>query len=482
MLDRRRGGKQLNEYMSILIYNTLTRKKEEFKPIDDNLVSIYVCGLTPYDEVHLGHARAYVAFDVIRRYLELSGFKVKSVQNFTDIDDKIIRRAREKNVSPKELSEHYIIDYFSQMDKLNVKRADAYPKVTENIPQIIQFIEQLIKKSKAYAVDGDVYFSVRNFKSYGKLSGRNPDELKSGARIDVDERKNDPLDFALWKKSKPDEPADVSWNSPWGKGRPGWHIECSVMSTSLLGQTIDIHGGGQDLIFPHHENEIAQSEAATGKPFVHYWVHNGFVTINQDKMSKSLGNFFSLREIFEKYDPRVVRYFLLSQHYRSPLDFSDDKLRAAQSALAGIDELYMKLSEISVPSTAPSKFSNLAPNTLDDIIEVFRLVLNDDFNTEKALAVIHELKKDVLSTLRQKSPGLLHKAFVTLNILLQDYLGITAPQKESLTQEILELKSKREKVRNEKNWAEADNLRRRLDSLGYKVEDNPNGSSTILKK
>ncbi|MDD5259505.1 MAG: cysteine--tRNA ligase, partial [bacterium] len=316
--------------LTLFLYNTLTQQKEEFKPLKNKVVNMYVCGVTPYDEVHLGHARCYVAFDVIRRYLEYKGYTVNYIQNFTDIDDKIIKRAQEKNVQPLELAQKNIDAYFQDINALNIKPALKYPRVTEHIPDIIKIVENLVNSRHAYVVDGDVYFRVASFPGYGKLSKRELDQLKSGARVEIDERKESPLDFALWKKEKPGEP---SWTSPWGNGRPGWHIECSAMSLGELKiDTLDIHGGGQDLIFPHHENEIAQSEAVTGKPFAKYWLHNGFVTINKEKMSKSLGNFFTLKEIYKKYEPQVVRLFLISQHYRSPIDFSENKLEEMSRA------------------------------------------------------------------------------------------------------------------------------------------------------
>jgi cysteinyl-tRNA synthetase len=468
--------------MTITIYNTMSAKKEEFTPLQGSMVNMYVCGVTPYDEVHLGHARAYVTFDVLRRYLSHAGYAVRYIQNFTDVDDKIIKRAGEQGIAPRQLAERYIQDYFTQMDRLNIRRADAYPRVTENIPQIVQFIERLIEKKKAYVHKGSVYYAVKRFPGYGKLSKRNIDELLSGARVDVDEGKEDPLDFALWKATKPGEPEEVSWQSPWGKGRPGWHIECSVMSTNLLGPTLDIHGGGQDLIFPHHENEIAQSEAATGKEFVRYWVHNGFVTINHEKMSKSLGNFFTLREIFEKYPPRVVRYFLLSQHYRSPLDFADDKLVQAQNALNGLDEVYLKLSMAIPAEEHPVRFSDLESDAYPGILERFETAMNDDFNTERALAVVHELKRDVIANFKDINPQYLRKAYITLRVLLEDYLGIPVPQKEEIPADALALKEERETARQKKDWAQADALRKKLDTLGYRVEDNPGGTSILIRK
>jgi cysteinyl-tRNA synthetase len=468
--------------MTLNISNTLTGKLEAFTPLKEGEASMYVCGVTPYDEVHLGHARAYVTFDIVRRHLEFSGYKVKFIQNFTDVDDKIIKRSSEKNIPPSELANKFIGDYFFQMDKLNIKRADAYPRVTEKIPHIIQFIRTLVDKGAAYAAGGDVYFSVRKFPDYGKLSKRNVDDLRSGARVEPGEQKKDPLDFALWKKSKPEEPPEASWESPWGRGRPGWHIECSVMSTGALGDTIDIHGGGQDLIFPHHENEIAQSEAATGRQFVRYWVHNGFVTINREKMSKSLGNFFTLREIFEKYSPRVVRYYLMTQHYKSPLDFSDENLGQAKNALEGLDGVFMKLASVPEPFQLPSRLHSLEPEMLTEYIARFKEMLDDDFNTEKALSVLHELKKEISLKLQGSDHPWLRKAFFTMSYLLGDYLGIPLPKPESAPQEALDAKAGREKARKEKNWKLSDELRKKLDSLGYKVEDNPDGTSTLIRK
>jgi cysteinyl-tRNA synthetase len=458
--------------MSIFVHNTLTGKKEEFVPLTDKKVLMYVCGVTPYDEVHLGHARVYVTFDVIHRFLELSGYQVKFVQNFTDVDDKIIKRAAEQNISPLTLTETFIHNYFEEMDKLNILRADLYPRVTENIDKIIKAIEALAHKNAAYAVYGDVYYAVKKFHGYGKLSKRNIDDLEGVARIEPSEKKKDPLDFALWKKSKPEEPAELSWNSPWGKGRPGWHIECSVMASNYLGETIDIHGGGQDLIFPHHENEIAQSEALSGKPFARYWIHNGFVTVNREKMSKSLGNFFTLKDIFKKYEPRVVRYFLLNQHYRSQLDFSDSKLEESRKALDGLDDLLQKLGGSSKNSTEP----------IAEIVDKIKAALSDDFNTEKAIALLHEIKNDTLSKFHKLGPDELSKIHATITLMLKDYLGIQPLEKENIPEKVLELKSDREKSRKEKNWAASDELRKQISSLGFVVEDNPDGTSILIKK
>ena len=323
--------------MGLRIYNTLTGKKEDFTPIVPGRVNIYVCGVTVYDYCHMGHARSMIVFDVIVKYLRYLGYKVTYVRNFTDIDDKIIKRAKERGKNPKEIAQYFTKAFYEDMDSLGIERADIEPKATEHIPEMVSLIERIINKGYAYVVDGNVYFSVRRFKGYGGLSKRSLEEMMAGARVEVDPRKEHPLDFALWKKAKPGEPF---WESPWGKGRPGWHIECSAMSMKYLGETFDIHGGGQDLIFPHHENEKAQSEAATDKPFVNYWIHHGFLTINQEKMSKSLKNFFTIREILSKFHPEAIRLFFLNHHYRSPIDFSDEKIKEATKAL---EKLYITL-------------------------------------------------------------------------------------------------------------------------------------------
>ena len=319
--------------MPVKIFNSLTKKKEDLITREPGKVSMYVCGPTTYNYIHLGNARPLVVFDTIRRYLKYRGYQVTYIQNFTDIDDKIINRAREEGETPQKIAEKYIRAYFEDADALHVLRADVHPKVTEHIDEIISMVQGIIDKGLAYEVNGNVYFDVRKFSGYGRLSGRELDDMKAGARVDVDEGKHDPLDFALWKAAKPGEP---SWTSPWGNGRPGWHIECSAMSLKYLGPGFDIHGGGADLIFPHHENEIAQTEAYTGQPFVRYWLHNGFITVNEEKMSKSLGNFFLVRDILAKFSPDVVRFYLLSTHYRNPLDFDDEKLHVAEKSLERI--------------------------------------------------------------------------------------------------------------------------------------------------
>ncbi|MDR2437681.1 MAG: cysteine--tRNA ligase [Endomicrobium sp.] len=461
----------------IKVHNTLSNKKEDFKPQKDNFVSMYVCGVTPYDEVHLGHARAYVVFDIIKRHLLKRGFKVKHVQNFTDVDDKIIKRSLERNVKTTDLAQIYMDDYFTQMDKLNVLKAEFYPRVTQMIPEIISFVRSLVEKGYAYEVDGDVYFSVAKFKDYGKLSKRKLEDLKAGARVDVCDDKLSAFDFALWKKAKENEPPEVSWESPWGKGRPGWHIECSVLSSHLLGDTLDIHGGGQDLIFPHHENEIAQSEAQTGKQFVKYWIHNGFVTVNKEKMSKSLNNFFTLKSIFEKYNPRAIRYYLLTQHYSSPLDFSDAGLDVAKNTLQGVDDAYLRLL-----SSVKESINKITDKDLLNLEENFLKALDDDFNSEKALSYLHELKNIILKELFTARMQRLTQLRKLYEDFAESSLGIILPKEQNNNDGLQKLLAERNKARRNKNWAEADRIRNVLDEKGYKIVDNKDGSSVLMKK
>jgi cysteinyl-tRNA synthetase len=393
-----RGGK-------MRVYNTLTRKKEEFVPITPGKVGMYVCGITAYDVSHLGHARSAIVFDVIKRYLKYRGFKVNHVRNVTDVDDKIITRAAQERVSTEGIAERYTEEYYRDMDRLGVSRADFEPKATEHINEMIEIIKGLMDKGYAYNIDGNVYFEVSRFTEYGKLSKRNPEEMIAGARVDVDERKRNPLDFALWKASKKGEP---SWESPWGSGRPGWHIECSAMSMKYLGESLDIHGGGADLIFPHHENETAQSEAFTAKPFVRYWIHNGFITVDKEKMSKSLGNFFTVKEILEKYDPEVVRYFLLSTHYRSPIEFSDAQLNETEisidryySTVMRIND-FLETAETTRETLTVNPFRDKVSNSVNEFENIlssakgkFEDAMNDDFNTALALGYIFELIREV---------------------------------------------------------------------------------------
>ncbi|MBU4128956.1 cysteine--tRNA ligase, partial [bacterium] len=397
--------------MTLKVYNTLTGKKERFLPLKKDRVRMYVCGVTVYDDCHLGHARCYVAFDVIYRYLKYKGYKVKYVQNITDVDDKIIAKARELKKSDiryqksdvkalvREVAERYTKEYFKWMDYLKIKRADLYPKATEHIEDMIELIQELLDKGYAYEIGGDVYFNIAKFSSYGKLSGRSVDEMRAGARVEVDERKRNPLDFALWKRAKEGEPI---WKSPWGEGRPGWHIECSAMSMKYLGESFDIHGGGQDLIFPHHENEIAQSEVYSGKPFVKYWLHNGFVATRGEKMSKSLGNIFTLKELFKEFpDPEVTRLFLLSMHYRSPIDFTKEKLVEIEKRLSHfynlldfiLQALKGRISNRRINPRSLSKEERRLYQEIRKTDEEFDRALDDDFNTAKALSSLDRLAK-----------------------------------------------------------------------------------------
>ncbi|MEK6525629.1 MAG: cysteine--tRNA ligase, partial [Nitrospirota bacterium] len=377
------------------IYNTLTGQKETFEPLVPKTVRMYACGVTVYDYSHLGHARSALVFDVIRNYLQFSGYAVKYVRNFTDVDDKIINRASEKKKTSEEIAQEYLLAYQEDMKRLGVVPADVEPKATEHIPDIIRLIQTLVAKGHAYRLDGDVYFEVGTYPAYGRLSKRKGEDLLAGARVEVDERKRNPMDFALWKSSKPGEPA---WNSPWGPGRPGWHIECSAMAMRHLKETFDIHGGGMDLIFPHHENEIAQSCAATGKEFARYWVHNGFVQINQEKMSKSLGNFFTIREIFGKWGNRdevtaeALRYVLLATHYRNPLDFSEQSLQEAKRALDGFYGLFQRLDEASEPKGQGDAQLQEAVQRMGD---TFCQAMDDDFNTPVAIAEFQRLRGEV---------------------------------------------------------------------------------------
>jgi cysteinyl-tRNA synthetase len=470
------------------IHNTLRGQREPFKPLNGDEVRMYVCGITPYDVPHLGHARCYVVFDVIRRVLAAQGYKVRFVQNFTDVDDKIIARAAEKGVKPSELVKQNVDAFFNQMDALGVRRADVYPKVTEHIPDIIALIRKLIDKKAAYTLQGDVYFSVRQFPAYGKLSKRPLEELQSGARIDVNKEKRDPLDFALWKASKPGEPEEVSWDSPWGRGRPGWHIECSVMALKHLGTQFDLHGGGLDLIFPHHENEIAQSEAATGQPFANVWVHNGFVTRNLVKMSKSLGNFFSLSEIFAKYPPAVVRYMLLTVHYRSPLDFSDELLDQSRQSFIGLRNALFNATRVLQKQTQgvdeSDKPVDEVTKAADALMKEYAEALADDFNTPGALGVLFQL---VTLLNRQFTTNAVSRGSVRhlLNRIREaaDLLGldIFSFMQDFVPPDVTALAEERETARKTKNWAEADRIRKKILEQGYVVEDTPTGPRLLPK-
>jgi cysteinyl-tRNA synthetase len=470
------------------LFNTLTGKQEEFTPITSNQVRMYVCGVTVYDYCHLGHARSALVFDVLRRYLEYSGYQVTFVKNFTDVDDKIIKRANEQHVSCDVITSKYINAYYEDMEKLGIKPASIEPKATDHIADIIGITETLIKKGLAYAIDGDVYFQVDRYSAYGRLSKRKLEDLQAGARVDVDERKRHPMDFALWKGSKPGEP---SWPSPWGAGRPGWHIECSAMSIKHLGETFDIHGGGMDLIFPHHENEIAQSCGATGKEFAHYWIHNGFVQINQEKMSKSLGNFFTIREIFEKskwsqdVTGEVLRYFLLSTHYHGPLDFSDQALQEARQALEGFYGLFNRLHETERRTIADHDAAVCLSRAQDS----FKKAMDNDLNTPMAIAEFQKLRNEVnklvergLSTEgRQRVLREFRQLGAVLGLFQLDKweYGIKPETGHlELRDEEIEAKlSERNEARKQRDFAKADEIRKSLAAQGIIIEDKPDGTS-----
>lgn len=469
----------------IYVTNTMTDEKEEFKPLEDRVVKMYVCGPTVYDHAHIGHARSAVVFDVIRRWFEYRGYRVIFVRNYTDVDDKIIKRADEEGIPWFKVAEKYIKSYEEDMEALNVKEPTFKPRVTEHIREIIEMIDGLINKGFAYEADGDVYFSVRKFPEYGKLSKRNLDELLAGARIEPGEKKKDPLDFALWKKSKEGEPG---WESPWGIGRPGWHIECSVMSMKYLGETMDIHGGGLDLIFPHHENEIAQSEAYTGKPFARYWIHNGFVMVNREKMSKSLGNFFTIKEILKEFSPNVLRFFLLSVHYRSPIDFSKDRLKESERAFERIQN-FIKSAPI-IESLAETDYGK-EPISVSTYRKDFESAMDDDFNTAKALSVLFEVVKEGnLVKDRALKEGRISKeekfSYLEAVDFVKECLSILGFKEEremegGIEDKLIELLVEvRGELRKKKEFQLADLIRDRLKELGITLEDLPTG--TVYKR
>ena len=464
------------------IYNTLTRKKEEFVPIEEGKVKMYVCGPTVYNYFHIGNARPFVVFDTMRKYLEYRGYKVKFVQNFTDVDDKIINRAKEEGISAGEVSEKYIEEYYKDAAALNVKKATVHPKVTETMSDIIKFVEDLIEKGYAYESEGDVYYRARKFDGYGKLSGKNIDDLISGARIAVGEKKEDPLDFALWKARK--EESEIAWESPWGMGRPGWHIECSAMSKKYLGPTIDIHAGGEDLQFPHHENEIAQSEACNGQQFANYWMHNGYINIDGVKMSKSLGNFKTVRDLLQHYDGEVLRFLILSGHYRGPIDFGPDILTQSQNGLARMRNAKSNLKHL--VSACEGSMTDVEKETLagfDEFRERFIEVMDYDLNTADAISVVFELITSINTAVKdgstkefaQKSLDLLMELTTVLGLLQQD------PQEEDaeIEPEIQALIDERQAARKEKNFARADEIRDQLKAMGITLKDTPQGVQVI---
>lgn len=488
--------------MALRIYNTLTGGKEPFEPLEPGKVKMYVCGVTVYDHCHIGHARAYTAFDMIFRYLKYSGYDVTYIRNYTDIDDKIINRANEQGILWNEVAERFIVEFNNDMNALSIQTPTHEPKATEHIPEIIAIVQKLVDKGHAYEAHGDVYFRVERFAGYLKLSKRNLEDMLAGARVDVDERKENPMDFALWKSSKPGEPA---WESPWGPGRPGWHIECSAMSMKYLGETFDIHGGGKDLVFPHHENEIAQSEAANGCTFVNYWIHNGFVNINSEKMSKSLGNFFTIKEVLKKYDPEVLRFFLLSAHYRSPIDFCDQNLNDAE---AGLERVYKGLAAIAAAlarTTAASETAGDAETELTEKVAAFpgrfREAMDDDFNTALALGNIFELVRAAnrliaeISSLNESHQKLLASTGVLITeagqvlglflsvpeAYLERIKGRKVTEMALSSEKIEQLLTERAAARKAKDFRRSDEIRDSLLAQGIEILDGAQGTTWRVK-
>lgn len=462
------------------LYNSLTRTKEEFVPITPGKVTMYSCGPTVYNYFHIGNARPFIIFDTLRRYFEYLGYEVKFVQNFTDIDDKMIKKANELGISVKELADRYIAEYFKDAEGLGIEKASLHPCATDNIGAIIKLVKNLEEKGYAYCVDGDVYFSTKKFKEYGKLSHQPLEDLEAGARIDVSEQKQDPMDFALWKKQKPGEPA---WNSPWGMGRPGWHIECSAMVNKFLGDTIDIHSGGKDLIFPHHENEIAQSEAANGKPFAHYWLHNGYINIDNQKMSKSLGNFFTVRDVAEEFDYEVIRFFMLSAHYRNPINFSKDLMEQSKSAL---ERIYTCLEHLQFLMQS-AQADGLAPQEEADFAEIskykqsFMEAMDDDLNTAAAISAIFDMVKETnLRTAEgthsraqlQRIAGLIRELGGVLGLLKRETARQIPPEIQALIEQ-------RNRARKAKDFSAADKIRDELLAKGITLKDTPQGVQVI---
>lgn len=495
--------------MALLIYNSLTKKKEEFKPVEENKVKMYVCGMTVYSDAHIGHARTYLAFDVIRRYFEYKGYKVTYVQNITDVDDKIIDAANREGIDALEYSRRYTKRCLEDLDRLGIRRADIYPKASENIEDMIKMIQLLIEKGYAYVADGDVYFSVEKFKDYGKLSGQKIEELIAGARVQPGENKRSGLDFALWKKAKPNEP---SWPSPWGYGRPGWHIECSTMSSKYLGLPFDIHGGGMDLRFPHHENEIAQSEAATGKKFANYWMHVGLLTVNGEKMSKSLGNIINIRDIIKKWDAEVIRFFFAKSHYRSPPDFNESALKDTKESLDRIRRLKDNLEKIAKdvkPIFDKERLSDKEKEYLEiieDFKRRFESAMDDDFNTPLAVSTVFDFvssSNKFLNENEEPDRGLCRYALDTL-LSLCNILTLFQEEKEKYDDKLLkdlqkiaskfvkdvkgrsieelveELIKVREEARAKKEWNISDKIRKDLEDIGFEIQDTAKG--TVWRK
>ena len=459
------------------IYNSQTRKKEDFVPLHPGKVGIYACGPTVYDYFHIGNARPFITFDVLRRYFEHRGYEVTFVQNFTDIDDKMIKRANAEGITVKELGDRFIKEYYQDAKSLGIRPATVHPRATEHIGEIIKLVKTLQDKGYAYEVDGDVYFDVEKDPGYGKLSGQNLDDLEAGARIDVDDVKHNPADFALWKAQKPGEPA---WESPWGMGRPGWHIECSAMSMKYLGETFDIHAGGKDLLFPHHENEVAQSECATGKPFARYWMHNGFINIDNEKMSKSLGNFFTVRDIVKEYNPEDIRMFMLSAHYRSPVNFSRDMVAQAHASLQRLytarDHLLFLLKNAQEKPLTADEEALLA--RVKEYAARFDAAMDDDLNTADAIGAIFEIVKDANVSLNEQSAKAAVDSVLKTLLELTGVLGLLMKKADDgLPEEIQQMADERAQARKEKNWKRSDELRDALAAAGYLVKDTPQGQS-----
>ena len=481
--------------MVLKIYNTMSRKKEEFIPVEKGKVKMYVCGMTVYSDAHIGHARTYLAFDIIRRYLEYKGYKVTYVQNITDVDDKIIAAANKKGINPLDYSKYFTERCLKDLDALGIRRADFYPKASENINDMIEIIQKILENGYGYVSDGDVYFSVEKFKEYGRLSRRKLEEMKAGARIEPTEKKRNPLDFALWKSAKPGEP---SWDSPWGKGRPGWHIECSTMSSKYLGLPFDIHGGGMDLIFPHHENEIAQAEAATGKKFVNYWIHVGLLTVNKEKMSKSLGNIINIRDAIKKWKPDVIRFFFVSNHHRSPPDFNEKALENAEASLKKIYRVKQDLEKYCKEKHMAKSDEKIFLSEVKKFKNRFEEAMDDDFNTPRAIAELFSFIRIVNRYLKNKeiSSKAAEKAYSTLLELgkiltlfqekkeetevkekiekLAKKYGVKTKDKiDEIIDEILKI---RENARKNREWVKADAIRAELNEIGIEIEDTREGT------
>ena len=455
------------------IYNSITRKKEVFVPLKEGQVSMYVCGPTVYNYIHIGNARPAIAFDTVRRYLEYKGYEVKYVSNFTDVDDKLIKAAQELKQTVPEVADRFIDAFFEDTGALNVKKATVHPRVMDHMPDIVDFIKVLIDKGHAYESNGDVYFKTRSFEGYGKLSHQSIDDLKVGARIETGDLKKDPLDFALWKKAKDGE---INWDSPWGQGRPGWHIECSVMARQHLGDTIDIHAGGQDLTFPHHENEIAQSECMTDKTFANYWMHNGYINIDNTKMSKSLGNFILVHDIIKEIEPNVLRYFMISVHYRSPINYNRELVEAARSSLERIQDAYHQAKE-RLAKAVKDEIDEKVVTSIDDNVKLFEAHMDDDFNTANAITAWHELTGNLNKYLRQPSTSsVVLQKFIDVFDSYSDILGVTLNRQEVLLDEEIEkLIEEREAARKNKDFTRADEIRDHLKDEGIVLEDTKDG-------